>query len=147
MYRNDVFSPVIYCMAVKETKNTYLYPPSPFLYRLVLVVASFARILAKLAWFIFHESFGMNRRNNITNGLHHSFFLLHTPITPRTPKSNLKKTHFLLTKPHLIPPQKKNSKKTCLPQKRVSKQKKKRLRQHHVAKKKEFIYGGRDHKN
>lgn len=51
------------CMAVIETKNTYLYPPSPFLYKFVFAIASFAMMLAKLAWFIFHESFGMNRWN------------------------------------------------------------------------------------
>ena len=63
LHRNDVFTRNSDFIEVMETKNTYLYPPAPFLYKVVFAVASFARILAKLAWFIFHESLGMNLWN------------------------------------------------------------------------------------
>ena len=63
LHRNDVFTRNSDFIEALEIKNTDLYPPAPFLYKLIFAVASWASMLAKLAWFIFHESFGMNRWN------------------------------------------------------------------------------------
>ena len=47
VHKNDVFIRYFDCMAVMETKNTYLYPPSPFLYKAVFVAEFSPKIAAK----------------------------------------------------------------------------------------------------